>query len=115
MPYSRQIIVAFAVLFASVFVACDKSDSSKNGNAQSAAATTQTTQTAEASSVPRVGIPVGTKESYKPVPGKYGGRLVRDELGEPKSFNPVVSSETSTSNYTQRMFEGLTRENPFTG
>jgi peptide/nickel transport system substrate-binding protein len=115
MQYPKQMIVAFALLLSSVFVACDKSDSSKNGNAQSASATTQTTQTAETSSVPRVGIPVGTKESYKPVPGKYGGRVVRDHISEPKSFNPIVSSETSTSDYTQRMFEGLTRENAFTG
>ncbi len=115
MQYSKQIIAAFALLFASVFVACDRSDSSKNGSDQSTSATTQTTQTAEASPVPRIGIRVGTKETYKPIPGKYGGRLVRDQLGEPKSFNPIVSSETSTSDYTQRMFEGLTRASAFNG
>src|SRR6185369_2591882 len=32
-----------------------------------------------------------------------------------KSFNPVVASEVSTTDYTQRIFEGLTTADPFTG
>jgi peptide/nickel transport system substrate-binding protein len=54
-------------------------------------------------------------EEVKPVVGKYGGRLVRDGLGEPKSFNPVTAGETSTTDYTDRIFQGLTDENPWTG
>ena len=65
--------------------------------------------------VPQVGLPHATAEQYKPVVGKHGGRLVHASIGEPKSFNPIVMSETSTSDYTMRMFEGLTRLNMFTG
>jgi peptide/nickel transport system substrate-binding protein len=64
---------------------------------------------------PKVGVPVVTKEQYKPVPGTYGGRFVRATLGEPKSFNPITAGETSTTDFTDRMFQGLTVENPFTG
>lgn len=65
--------------------------------------------------VPQVGKPAFTKETYKPVVGTYGGRIVRDVLGEPKSFNPITAGETSTTDYTQRMFEGLMSQDPFTG
>lgn len=65
--------------------------------------------------VPQVGKPAFTKETYKPVLGTYGGRIVRDVLGEPKSFNPVTAGETSTTDYTSRIFEGLTTQDAFTG
>src|SRR5262245_15425045 len=64
---------------------------------------------------PKVGVRPGTMEDYKPVVGTYGGRIVRDTLGEPKSFNPVTVGETSTSEYTARMFQGMTELNPYTG
>lgn len=64
---------------------------------------------------PKVGIPFGTREGYKPVVGKYGGRLVRDLLGEPKSFNPITNGESSTFDYTSRIFQGLTDSDAFTG
>ncbi|HZK79718.1 MAG TPA: ABC transporter substrate-binding protein [Humisphaera sp.] len=63
----------------------------------------------------KVGTPYVPHELYKPVVGKYGGQLVRDTLGEPKSFNPITAGETSTRDYTDRMFEGLTDEDPWTG
>jgi peptide/nickel transport system substrate-binding protein len=56
-----------------------------------------------------------TREQWKPVPGVYGGRIVRDTLGEPKSFNPITAGETSTTAYTGRIFQGLTEIDPFTG
>jgi peptide/nickel transport system substrate-binding protein len=56
-----------------------------------------------------------TPDEVHPVVGKYGGRLVRDGLGEPKSFNPVTAGETSTSDFTDRIFQGLTDENPWSG
>lgn len=86
---------------------CDRGDPRPAG----AAPSTNPSET----SIPQVGLPHATADQYKPVPGAYGGRLVRDQLGEPKSFNPIVASETSTTDYTQRMFEGLTRSNAFTG
>lgn len=84
----------------------------ENGPAQTAGGGSPTTA---ATATPQVGKPFATAEQYKPVPGKRGGRMVRDQLGEPKSFNPIVASETSTTDYTQRAFEGLTRGNAFTG
>ncbi len=65
--------------------------------------------------MPEVGIKPVAADQYKPVAGKVGGRFVFDTLGEPKSFNPVTAGETSTTEYTSRMFEGLTDTDPFTG
>lgn len=44
----------------------------------------------------------------------YGGDLVLGTTSEPKSFNPVVAKETSTTTITSLIFEGLTRTNPVT-
>src|SRR5580704_522396 len=55
------------------------------------------------------------KSEYKPVIGRYGGQLVRDTLAEPKSFNPITAGETSTTDFTYRIFQGLTDEDPWTG
>jgi peptide/nickel transport system substrate-binding protein len=68
-----------------------------------------------AQQAPKVGVPFVTIDQYKPIVGKYGGRLVRTILGEPKSFNPITENETSSSDFTVRIFEGLTYENAFTG
>lgn len=45
---------------------------------------------------------------------KYGGSLVIDVISDPKSFNPVIAKETSTTAVTGYIFEGLTQMNPFT-
>ena len=45
---------------------------------------------------------------------KYGGSLVEGATSDPKSFNPVVAKETSTTAVTGYIFEGLTQMNPFT-
>lgn len=86
---------------------CRKEGGGENPSAQPAKST--------ASGVPQVGQPYVTKEQYKPVPGKYGGQLVRSSLGEPKSFNPIVAAEVSTTEYTQRICQGLTETDSFTG
>ncbi len=70
---------------------------------------------AAAQSAPKVGVGFVTAADYRPVVGKFGGRLVRDTLGEPKSFNPITAGETSTTEYTDRIFQGLTTSDPFTG
>ncbi len=53
-------------------------------------------------------------EQYKPVVGRRGGRIVWATLGEPKSFNPITSGETSTTEYTSRIFLGLTASDAWT-
>ena len=45
---------------------------------------------------------------------KYGGSFVLDVISDPKSFNPVIAKETSTTAVTGYLFEGLTQMNPFT-
>lgn len=45
---------------------------------------------------------------------KYRGSLVMDTISDPKSFNPVIAKETSTTMITDFLFEGLTQINPFT-
>lgn len=48
------------------------------------------------------------KSEYAPKIGRYGGQLVTASFGEGlKSFNPVTAGETSTTDYTARIFEGL--------
>jgi len=64
---------------------------------------------------PNVGIKPVAEADYKPVVGKSGGRVVRDALGEPKSFNPITAGETSTTEFTARIFQTLLDQNPFTG
>src|SRR5690242_8259535 len=60
-------------------------------------------------------LPYTKKSEYKPVIGRYGGQFVRDTLSEPKSFNPITAGETSTTDFTYRIFQGLTDEDPWTG
>lgn len=56
-----------------------------------------------------------TKESYQPKVGRYGGKYVLCSFGEGlKSFNPITAGETSTTDYTQRIFEPLAKEDPWT-
>lgn len=43
--------------------------------------------------------------------GKHGGQVVFAITSDPKSFNPIVAKETSTTVITNYLFEGLTRVN----
>ncbi|MDI6785283.1 MAG: ABC transporter substrate-binding protein [bacterium] len=43
--------------------------------------------------------------------GKYGGTLVIASAGEPKTFNPIMCNESSSSDVISRMCEGLTTIN----
>jgi peptide/nickel transport system substrate-binding protein len=46
--------------------------------------------------------------------GKKGGSLLLPTTSDPKSFNPIVAQETSTTQITSLIFEGLTRTHPLT-
>ena len=54
------------------------------------------------------------KPHYTPAIGRYGGRIVEAEISEPNSFNPITAGETSTTMYTDLIFPGLTRTDPWT-
>src|SRR5688572_25784031 len=41
--------------------------------------------------------------------GAYGGRFVIGQTNAPKTFNPLIANETSSTDVTQQMFIGLTR------
>ena len=43
-----------------------------------------------------------------------GNQIVLSTISDPKSFNPITSTETSTSEYTSLMYEGLLRRNGMT-
>jgi len=49
---------------------------------------------------------------YKFECGRRGGKLVLAATSDPKSFNPIVAQETSTTQITSLIFEGLTRTHP---
>jgi peptide/nickel transport system substrate-binding protein len=46
--------------------------------------------------------------------GQEGGQIVLSATSDPKSFNPIVAQETSTTQITSLIFEGLTRTHPLT-
>lgn len=52
--------------------------------------------------------------SFTPQIGKVGGQMVLSTVSDPKSFNPVTSTEMSTTEFTQYMYEGLLRINGVT-
>jgi len=52
--------------------------------------------------------------AYKYATGKSGGEIVLSTFSDPKSFNPITSTETSTSEYTVLMYEGLLTRNGVT-
>jgi peptide/nickel transport system substrate-binding protein len=55
------------------------------------------------------------QDSYHPKIGRRGGRFVMSSFGEGlKSFNPITAGETSTTDYTARIFEALVFEDPWT-
>ena len=46
--------------------------------------------------------------------GSHGGRFVITSVSDPKTFNPVLAKETSTTDITGRMFAGAVRRNQLT-
>ncbi len=69
---------------------------------------------ADGTPVPRHGAVEA--DAYKPQIGRHGGQFVMASFGEGlKTFNPVTAGETSTTDYTARIFEGLLFMDPWTG
>jgi peptide/nickel transport system substrate-binding protein len=52
--------------------------------------------------------------SFVPQIGAYGGQIVLSSITDPKSFNPITSTETSTTEFVQYLYEGLVRINGVT-
>ncbi|MFC1514276.1 ABC transporter substrate-binding protein [Candidatus Omnitrophota bacterium] len=55
-----------------------------------------------------------SSEKYSPQCGTFGGTILLSTTSDPKSFNPVVAKETSTTAVTGLIFEGLTTTNGVT-
>ena len=53
-------------------------------------------------------------KDYKIICGQKGGELILSTVTDPKSFNPIVAQETSTTQITGYIFEGLTQTDPVT-
>lgn len=47
--------------------------------------------------------------------GTPGGKIILSSLGGPKSFNPIASNESSSSEFTGWIFQGLVDLDPVTG
>ncbi|MFQ6048694.1 MAG: ABC transporter substrate-binding protein, partial [Phycisphaerae bacterium] len=54
------------------------------------------------------------RQAYKPKVGRHGGRIIFSIISPPKSFNPITSGETTTTEFTARIFEGLTETDAWT-
>jgi len=52
--------------------------------------------------------------AFTPALGKQGGEIILSTVSDPKSFNPITSTESSTSEFTQYIYEGLVRANGIT-
>jgi peptide/nickel transport system substrate-binding protein len=48
-------------------------------------------------------------ENFKAGNGKFGKTIILSSISDPKSFNPITATETSTSEFTGYMYEGLIR------
>ncbi len=53
-------------------------------------------------------------KSFVPQIGKIGGQIVLSSFSDPKSFNPITSTEMTTTEFTQYIYEGLTKLNGVT-
>lgn len=67
-----------------------------------------------ASSGPSTSAPAPPRDPYRPEVGRVGGEMVLVTTAGPKSFNPIIAKETSTTAVTGLIFEGLTRTNGIT-
>src|SRR2546428_2567719 len=47
--------------------------------------------------------------------GRDGGTLVVAQLGDPRTFNPIVAQETSSTDVLRPMFDGLLEQNYING
>src|SRR5262245_37813258 len=54
---------------------------------------------------------VGTGKEAATVEGKYGGKMTVASLSDPKTFNPWVSTETSSTDILEVVFESLNERN----
>lgn len=48
-------------------------------------------------------------EAFVPAIGKQGGQIILSSFSDPKSFNPITSTENTTTEFTQYIYEGLVR------
>ena len=55
------------------------------------------------------------KQLLSGVPGKYGGRLTSSISGNPKTFNPWASTDSTSAEVSGMMFAGLIERDPWTG
>ncbi|MCX7727450.1 MAG: ABC transporter substrate-binding protein, partial [Chitinispirillaceae bacterium] len=51
---------------------------------------------------------------FSPKIGKYGGEIILSTFSDPKSFNPITSTEMTTTEFTSYIFEGLVKPNGVT-
>ncbi len=53
-------------------------------------------------------------ESFVPEIGTHGGEIILSTISDPKSFNPITSTENTTTEFTSYMYEGLITVNGVT-
>ncbi len=60
-------------------------------------------------------IPNPKVVTYPHEVGKYGGVHVRAQITDPRTFNPIVAQETSSTDNLANIFDGLVEQNYITG
>ncbi|MBU1862545.1 MAG: ABC transporter substrate-binding protein [Candidatus Omnitrophica bacterium] len=56
-----------------------------------------------------------TPSTFSATTHRFGGRLVLSTTTDPKTFNPIVAQETSSTQILNHLFEGLTTIDPLSG
>lgn len=68
-----------------------------------------------ASGAPLPGMPNPKVDTEAPEIGRYGGTLVDAQSSEPRTFNPVIYTDTGTGGILAPIFDGLVETNYLTG
>lgn len=69
----------------------------------------------QTSGLPRASIANAKVALQASETGRYGGTLIVPQLGDPRTFNPIVGQETSSADALRPTFEGLLEQNYVTG
>lgn len=104
-PGSTRHVVLFTLALGLVFGGCGSGPPPPPLSSPSESVSTPSDATAPAADTTY-------RAPLEPEIGKPGGRLISATLGDPKTFNPITANETSSTDITSLIYEGLVSYNP---